>query len=389
MKKIFPICLGVLLAFTACQSEHPVDEGGDDRSIYLSATLEGGAASRAPYSQTVPSVDKPLHSAVWASTTSKKYPDGTLYGNSEADNFEVAVHSEATFRSGEKQLLRYAIYPHNQQPVYFVGLHPQSAAWTTVAQENNVAQCTFTGKEDVMYAPEVSGTYVSTEDVASRVVTLHYYHLLTWLRLKVIAEDEEVVAAWGKIKRITVKSKNSLTIDLTKAATQSVEGKTVFDETCVAFGATEADFPFYQKDSDTEYATTERLQTLPTIPYGEEATTENIKKYAQDVAYALCAPVIAYYQVDDGSGTDTKVKTNEYVITIDTENRTGVQINVDLKTGDGDGAWFEGSTMGKQFTVLLNFKIGNVIAVQTGLTGIDDWDHEGGLGSADLGGSDN
>lgn len=372
MKKIFPICLGVLLAFTACQSEHPVDEGGDDRSIYLSATLEGGAASRAPYSQTVPSVDKPLHSAVWASTESKVYPDGTLYGNSEADGYKVAVHSEATFRSGEKQLLRKAIYPHNKQLVFFVGLHPQSADWTTVAP-NKVAQCTFTGKEDVMYAPEVSGTYVSKEDVASRVVTLHYYHLLTWLRLKVIAEDEEVVAAWGKIKRITVKSKNSLTIDLTKAATKSVEGKTVFDETCVAFGETEADFPFYQKDSDTEYATTERLQTLPNIPYGEKATTENIKKYAQDVAYALCAPA----------------ETNEYVITIDTENREDVQIHVDLKTGDGDGNRFVGSTMGKQFTVLLNFKIGNVIAVQTGLTGIDDWDHEGGLGSADLGGSDN
>ena len=82
------------------------------------------------------------------------------------------------------------------------------------------------------------------------------------------------------------------------------------------------------------------------------------------------------------------VKTNEYVITIDTENREDVQIHVDLKTGDGDGNSFVGSTMGKQFTVLLNFKIGNVIAVQTGLTGIDDWDHEGGLGSADLDGSD-
>lgn len=383
MKKLLHIGLGIMLTLAACQSEQPTGISEGDRSIYLSATLDGEAFSRTPYSQTLPTVEKPLHSSVWASTTTQVYPDGELYGNSSADEYKVAVHSEATFRGNENQLLRDAIYPHDGKSVYFVGLHPHSVNWQTVDPGNNVANCTFSGKEDVMYAPEVFGTYQKLDDDKvdweKRVVSLHYYHLLTWLRLKIIAEDEEVVKAWGKINRITIASKNHLSIDLTQTAIQKIDSKNVLNESCVTFTGEETTIPFYGKDTDSEYVSS---STIPNIPLGQEATVENIQKYAQEVAYVLCAPVNATYEVDDGTGTDTKVKTAEYVITIDAENRTGVKINVDLK--QADDTWFTGSTMGKQFTVLLNFKIGNTIAVQTGLTGISDWQHAGGIGEGHL-----
>ena len=381
-KKTFHICIGMLLAFTACQSESPIPLNEEERGIYLSAEVNGKDFSRTPYSQTTPTVEKPFHSSVWASTTDNTYQHIPYYGDMKiGETYPVAVHSEAIFRSGINQLLKDVIYPKDGADVYFVGLYPH-LGWTSSAS-NNQANYTFTGKEDVMYAPEVSGNYSHT-----RVVTLHYYHLLTWLRLKIVAESQEVANAWGKIEGITIKSQNNLSIDLTMAATKKVGGNTVFDETCVTFSATEPEpyFPFYGKDSDTEYATDVTPKAIPYIPYDPDdkvVTNEKIKNHAEEVAYVLCAPVNATNLVDDGSGKGTMVPTNEYVITLHTTKRKNVTVNVDLKDEGGDS--YNEWTMGKQFTVLLNFQLGNTIAVQTGLTGIDDWKHAGGIGEGHLG----
>ena len=93
-----------------------------------------------------------------------------------------------------------------------------------------------------------------------------------------------------------------------------------------------------------------------------------------DVAYVLCAPVTATI-MDQISFEQSEeiVRTNEYYINIKTSNRN-VRVPVDLMTATN--SWYSGSTMGKQFTVSLTFKIGNNIAVSAGIT---DWE-TGGVG---------
>ena len=92
----------------------------------------------------------------------------------------------------------------------------------------------------------------------------------------------------------------------------------------------------------------------------------------------------------------------EYTLHIETENRT-LAIPVDLRIADivdknNDGvisdeerkaAYFLESTMGKQFTILLNFKMGDVISVATMISvgGETDWFTHG-TGNGDIGEED-
>ena len=77
----------------------------------------------------------------------------------------------------------------------------------------------------------------------------------------------------------------------------------------------------------------------------------------------------------------------EYILHIETEGRGQLDIPIDLKVNDGDseGTYFTGSTMGKQFTILLNFKMGDVISVSTEIKvgGDTDWFTHG-TGTGDL-----
>lgn len=391
MKRDFlHIILGGLLAsvMTACQQDVPnVEQTDEDASrIYLSAGIGNSESTRAPYyptngsgtALTAPTLEHPLNVSVWASTTSGTYPDNKKNGTDGT----VAIHTDAHFQSGDPQLLGEAIYPKAQvgegtsKTVYFVGLHPlsnQTNSWTAT-NDNKDAQFTFTGKEDVMFAPQISGTY-GTEYEASP--QFHFYHLLTWLRISMVAylgEDEEnsttltendkklkrekVSNAWGKITELTLKNqKNIITISNLGEATSGNY------TSHVTFASESSDVPcsLYHAGTDDVFPGTNGYA----IPVNKT-----------DAAYVMCAPV---------QGVVKDAEENlvpEYTLHIVTEHRE-MDIPLDLK--GNDGASFAENTMGKVFKILLRFKMGDVISVSTEISvgGDADWFTHG-TGTGDL-----
>lgn len=385
----------VLTSTVACTNDIQVigqmDEGPD--RIYLAVGVDGAVPSRSPFYPTdgngtvltSPSMEHPLDVSVWASTTPGEYPNSGLNGKSGS----VAIHTQAHFISGDPQLLGEAIYPKQPSgsetpiPVNFIGLHPKSVAggnvWT-VSPDNRNASYVFTGKDDVMFAPQISGTYGTAYNSSP---AFHFYHLLTWLRFEVVADKDEtdvkkreaIAAAWGKIKTLTIKSKNKVTIPNVGGVTSgNLVGSVSYDN--------EVDMSLYKTASDDVY---------PEIG-GSVIPTKGI----EEVAYVMCAPVTGVYK-----DADEKM-VPEYTLHIETENRT-LDIPVDLRIADivdknNDGvisdeerkaAYFLESTMGKQFTILLNFKMGDVISVATmiSLGGETDWFTHG-TGNGDIGEED-
>jgi hypothetical protein len=86
----------------------------------------------------------------------------------------------------------------------------------------------------------------------------------------------------------------------------------------------------------------------------------------QEVAYVLCAPVIATASAVVG-GVDTP--TAEYTLHIETSRRK-VSLPIDLRINDTSGGYYTGSTRGKYFTLNLTFKMGNTIVVSSK---VQDW----------------
>lgn len=388
MKRDFlHIILGGLLAsvMTACQQDVPnVEQTDEDAShIYLSAGIGNSESTRAPYYPTdgngeplhAPTLEHPLNVSVWASTEDGVYPNEDKNGT----NGTVAIHTDAHFQSGDPQLLGEAIYPKAQveggtsKTVYFVGLHPFSDSWTAT-NDSKDAQFTFSGNEDVMFAPQISGTYNTAFDESPQ---FHFYHLLTWLRISMVAylgEDEEnsttltedekklkrekVSNAWGKITELTLKSqKNIITIsNLGEATSEDYTSHVTF-----APESSNVPFSLYYTGTDDVFPGTNEYA----IPVNKT-----------DAAYVMCAPVIG----EEKDEYENHVP--EYTLHIKTQHRE-MDIPLDLK-GDNRNL-FTGSTMGRVFNILLRFKMGDVISVSTEISvgGDADWFTHG-TGTGDL-----
>ena len=90
-------------------------------------------------------------------------------------------------------------------------------------------------------------------------------------------------------------------------------------------------------------------------------------------AYLLVAPVNA----KDADAEDG-MPIPEFRIDIKAENKDAT-VDVDLKTTSAE-SYFSGSTMGKQFSIILKFTMGDAIAVQSSVT---DW-KTGGIAVGDI-----
>ena len=389
MKRYFLyIILGGLLAssLTACQQDIPSVEQSDEISsrIYLSAGIGNSESTRAPYyptngsgtALTAPTLEHPLDVTVWASTTSGVYPNSELNGSTGT----VAIHTDAHFQSGDPQLLGEAIYPKAQteggtsKTVYFVGLHPlanptnsgsstNDNSWRAPNDNNDAAQFKFTGNEDVMFAPQIYGTYNTAFNDSPQ---FHFYHLLTWLRISMVADKDEtdvkkrenVSNAWGKITELTLKNqKNIITINnLGEATSDNYTSHVTFTSE-----SSNVPFSLYYAGTD-EVFPGENEYAIPT------SMTE--------VTYVMCAPVEGITK----DALDNPVP--EYTLHIKTQHRE-MDIPLDLK-GD-EGNLFTGSTMGRVFNIVLNFKMGDVISVSTVISvgGDADWFTHG-TGTGDL-----
>ena len=287
-----------LLVFSCDMLEKHVQEGFP---IYLSVRSETSAEDgvKSPYTVTSPSVNNPLSAKVLVSTTQYEY-DNTAEDQNPKDGQTgpIAIHTNATFTGTEKQLLNGALYnsnPSNQSLVYFSALHPQDK-WTitgNTGSKNYTASYTFSGKEDVMFAPVTTGSYNSLP-----LPQLIFKHLLTYIKLYIYAESEEVSKAWGKITSVKIKNahdmgngSNKVTVDLS-SSDQSASFTPVQD-----YAAS-----FYYSQNDMDFPGSSGYE----LPY-------SITPPAEEAAYVLMAPVTAL----EADKIDSSLKVDEFDIIIE------------------------------------------------------------------------
>lgn len=336
-KKIYYIMLGILPTLWACQADEQQMPASDAAATVTLRTDIGALQTRTPYELTTPSSEKPLDATVWASTTAGTFANGSADGS---DGTTVSKHVDAHFISGTSTLTGVK-YPHtvegvvvNKPTVYFIGLYPKT--WSTPAGTS--ATHTVTGRDDLLYAPQVTGEYATATPP-----TLHFYHLLTWLRFKVVADDAEVRDAWGKLKSIQLNAQpTSVSLDLS-AAPIDPKNTNVYDK--LTFTGS-SPMSLYGTGTNTTFPAAD--YTLPTTP--------------TEVAYVLCRPVVA----------TNALNSYEYTLTLSTEHRSNVTVNIDLK--DAVDAFYSGNTIGQQFEVTLRFTMGKTLAVATQVTG---WQFKG------------
>ena len=373
MKAFTKYILLTALFMAGCQKEVVTLNPSEGSAIYLSAITEGHDETRTPYNQTTPTENSEgvLHAAIWASSFESNntytYPhidiNGTgLNGQNGTGEYanKVAIHVTAAFDSGNPQLLNEAVYPKSGNTVYFVGFHPQDG-WSANTDSTS-AEFVFDGSHDVMFAPRIEGRYASdsTLDPNNPVFetpTLTFYHLLTWLKVRIAAENEDAVTAWGKIKSLKIKSHNKVCIDISHSDSH------LFDPERVTYSSTgnqgqEIWLPLYATNTDNQFPSADGY-SLQTGDY-------------KDVAYVLCAPVKGkdFTTVD---GVDVEVA--EYTLLIETSNRK-IEVPIDLRKNANADGYFTDSTRAKSFTLNLTFKVGTTILVSAE---VDKWEF-GGMG---------
>lgn len=327
MKRLFYIVSAIWLC-SACQSERAEDViPTDGAPIYLSASVETPVESRVPYQSTVPTPDEVLHAAVWATTENAFIGQG--WNGKNSDN-KVDIHGSADFNDGQPKLLNDAVYPSSGVNVDFIGLHP-SEGWSTQNNVGQIAEFTFDGSHDVMFAKKKTGTYA--QDNTENILTLEFQHLLTWLKFKIKAENDNVAKSWGKVLEMKISSSNKLSIDLMQEYS--------FDN-CVTFSGNDR-LPLHKVGSDDVFPASGGFELTHTGNFREEA-------------YVLCEPVLA-----------TAENLAEYTLYIKSERRE-VSMPIDLKRNVTTS--FEGSTRANHFTLNLTFMVGSAVMIQAEAT---DW----------------
>lgn len=373
MRRIIHISL--LICLISCQ-QNGLDAVQVGAPVYIAASVGGDSMTKAPYMPTnnqghmveTPSPEHPLKTDVWGSTTSYIFTEEfydqekTRPWDGSDESGKVAIHTDATFQSGDPQLLRAAIYNKNTKPtVYFVAFSPisQGAEKWVASEDGKSASFVFSGNDDVMFAPQVQGTYATDY---SKSPVLSYRHLLTWLRVEMQAESKEVSDSWGAIKSMTIRSNSNVKIDLQKEAYNN-DGTYNFEN--VVFSE-ETDLNLYKTIEEESY---DGAQVTMKKKFTDEVFTDIKVPYLkkEELAYVLCAPVVGTdKKVVDGEEIDAE----EYVITISTDKRN-VAIPVDLRhMVSGVVQPFLGSTRCMQFTLSLNFKMGNTIYLTSS---VQDW----------------
>lgn len=378
MRRIIHISL--LICLISCQ-QNGLDAVQVGAPIYVAASVGGSTMTKAPYMPMdnqghmieTPSPEYPLMTDVWGSTeayefTEKFYDpeEKTRPWDGSDESGKVAIHTDATFQSGDPQLLRAAIYNKNTKPtVYFVAFSPIShgAEKWVASDDGKSASFVFSGNDDVMFAPQVEGRYAQE---FSKSPLLHFRHLLTWLRIEFKAESKEVSDSWGAIQSMTIRTKNKVTVDLTEQSYQADPFSYNFDDpNNISFSGELVNMNFYKVIEEDSYVgsqvTLVKKYTDDVFPQvGGNTLIPYLK--TEELAYVLCAPVTGQGKiVVDGEDVDSP----EYYIDLVTDKRT-VSIPIDLRVFNkvtGKVEPFLGSSRGLQFTITLNFKMGNTVYV--------------------------
>lgn len=219
-------CLMAMLLLIACTQEHQTADKVRGDIIQLSAGVNEvtrAAVSADVYPLQTPTLDNPLNADIWLSTSSCLYPAYFPAAGINDDGSEIDAHRTISYISGAATLPsgyngEYLRYPANQDKMVFcIGLYPQDV-WATSLGKDVTAP--IDGTKDLMFAPEISGC--GRNPLVNTRQTFH--HLLTWLKVRVRADELSTGDTWGKMREISVTSKNQLTINDLKQATPAIGG---------------------------------------------------------------------------------------------------------------------------------------------------------------------
>ena len=353
--------------------------------IYVSTSVEDGfgvnASTKVPYTHTGPissNSSSHLDAMVLVSTSAYEYKN-TGSDGSDAYNGVIGMHLPSVFRGSSEQVLNGPIYNKDKQTyVYFSALspHPAQNGWN-VSENGKSASFKFDGTQDVMFAPQVSGSYDLANPVSSaepQHPILKFNHLLTLINLSVYAESEEVKNAWGNITSLIIRNAHDMTDYSSNSITLNLD-KRFSDPEAVVFHKAEQvlNMPFYANGTGNVFPGEDNNYELVWKP------TNAVSFTPPKVAYVMLAPVIALAK----DKYDASLEAPEFEIVLTTTNRTEpVTLSVDLisSINGSDITYFTGSTAGLQFNFTLKFTMGNTVAVQAQVT---NW-QTGGYGVGDV-----
>jgi hypothetical protein len=275
----------------------------------------------------------PLEALVPASLTTGDYTRLYCSGSMTFDgNAMGAAYNKPVWGGNYK-------YPSETMPVYLSGLYP-SVGWTGAEGTWTFA---LTGKEDVMFAPQVSTTL--TDAWNNRFATLEFVHQLTMMRLWVYADRE--VAGLIRLKAIRLVKAGGA--DLPTTVTARLNGTQIVS---FAVPETPGPLPCYVPGTNEVYALAEGSEYPVTITVSEQA-------------YILAPPVMA---ADIAETKETETKEYAFVISyLDGTNREITQqVDIDLKH---DGiATFSGTTAAHAFNITFRFTGSGHIVPRANLT---------------------
>lgn len=210
-KNIYTILI-VALLLTACNRSEP---DVLDTKVALNAEVEemiqnetrseiGGSDIHTSASVTG------MKAAVWFSSTNGVYPESNpqsptflpYRANLTYDDGPTIVYTNPT---SQEDPICYSV--EDNSSVYCVSLYPQTG-WTT-NDDNTTATHIIDGKQDLMFAPQISGKLLD------KMPKQTYSHLLPWVRFTVRAVNPESATNWGKITSVQlVDGKGTVTITL-------------------------------------------------------------------------------------------------------------------------------------------------------------------------------
>lgn len=315
----------------SCSKSEMVETGADGaQDIALKSSItKMDATTRAPFVGELSKTNS-LQAVVLTSLTSGNY--SSLYCTGTM-TFKGSVDGVAYDRpyTGTNTFQGTDIH-------YLSGVYPKE-----FAIGSSTATMTITGKEDVMYAPEVATTRDKVQNLD--FATLAFTHQLTKLETRFRADGPDAIGAFGNIKKIELIKANDADIN-TGASIALNTG-------AVTFGAPTI-------TSLNCYGMTVGADDV--VSYGDVVYAGNhlLTTDATFLAYTLAPPVNA------AIATTAK----EYTFRV-TCNNGGADIvktaEIDLK--DVDGNLFVGPTAGYSFLVTFHFSKNEINAVAT----VQDW----------------
>lgn len=196
-------------AMTACTSES--DEIDNVVEAKVPIELKAGVmeiSTKAAIEQ-----GKGFDATVIASATQDNYSK-LLWADKNAGDITVADGGAVSFTTDQ-------YYPADGSTIYMVGIAPRPSETISAGK----VDYTITGAEDIMLATEISGS--KKEDVPTSK-ELNFNHLLTQLKIDVVAENQDASDAWGTITSIQVlDAATVLTLDINN---KSIDAATAPDK---------------------------------------------------------------------------------------------------------------------------------------------------------------